>query len=94
MNKAVPYHSIIGNEDGYGIPGGSDGIVPYSSSHIDNVKSELVVRSGHSAQQNPLAIQEVRRILLSHLKKYPDSKLSKPLELKVTRISGLDDKTN
>ena len=94
MNPAIHYHSIVGNEDGYGIPGGSDGIVPYSSSHIDNVESELVVCSGHSAQQNPLAIQEVRRILLTHLKQYPDSKLSKPLELKVTRISGLDDKTN
>ena len=94
MNPVIPYHSIIGNEDGYGIPGGSDGIVPYSSSHIDNVESELVVKSGHSTQQNPIAIQELRRILLTHLKQYSDSELSKPLELKVTRISGLDDETN
>ena len=94
MNPSIPYHSIIGNRDGYGIPGGSDGVVPYASSHIDNVESELVVQSGHSAQQNPLAIQELRRILLSHLKTYSDSKLSKPLELKVTRISGLAEETN
>ena len=91
MNKDIPYHSIIGNREGYGIPGGSDGIVTYASSHIDNVESELVVKSGHSAQQNPLAIQELRRILLTHLKNYPDVKVSKPLELKVSRISGMDD---
>lgn len=83
MNEKIPYHSIIGNREGYGIPGGSDGIVPYSSSHIDNVASELVVCSGHSAQRDPLAIQELRRILLLHLKNYPDSKLTKPLELKI-----------
>lgn len=89
MNKNIPYHSIIGNRDGYGIPGGSDGIVPYSSSHIDNAASELVVKSGHSAQQNPLAIQELRRILIEHLKTYPDSRVTKPLELTVRRITGL-----
>ena len=94
MNKNIPYHSIIGNRSGNGIPGGSDGIVPYSSSHIDNVSSELVVKSGHSAQQNPLAIQELRRILLLHLKDYPDAKVSKPLELKVKRISGFSENKN
>lgn len=67
MSDKIIYHSIIGNTDGGGIPGGSDGVVPYSSSHLDNVESELVVRSGHSAQQFPLAIQEIRRILLEHL---------------------------
>ena len=91
MNKDIPYHSIIGNRSGSGIPGGSDGVVTYSSSHLDNVQSELVVKSGHSAQQNPLAIQELRRILLLHLKDYPDAKVSKPLELKVKRISGISE---
>ena len=81
MSEKVFYHSIIGNTDGGGIPGGSDGVVPYSSSHLDNVKSELVVRSGHSAQQAPLAIQEVRRILLEHLRRYPDSRITPPLLL-------------
>ena len=81
MSGKVVYHSIIGNTDGGGIPGGSDGIVPYSSSHLDNVRSELVVKSGHSAQQTPLAIQEVRRILLEHLRQYPDSRITPPLLL-------------
>ena len=94
MNKDIPYHSIIGNREGYGIPGGSDGIVTYASSHVDNVESELVVKSGHSAQRNPLAIQELRRILLTHLKGYKDVKVSKPLELKVSRISGLENESD
>ena len=63
----VPCHSIIGNNK-IATPGGTDGVVPYSSSHLDNVRSELVVHSGHSVQQHPVAIYEVRRILLEHLK--------------------------
>jgi hypothetical protein len=45
-----------------------DGVVAYSSAHIDGVASELVVYSGHSAQESPLAIEEVRRILVENLK--------------------------
>ena len=33
----------------------------------ERVVSELVVRSGHSMQDNPNAVSEVRRILLLHL---------------------------
>jgi pimeloyl-ACP methyl ester carboxylesterase len=62
----VPYHSIIGN-DRKASPGGTDGVVPYTSSHLDGGESELVVQSGHNAQEHPLAIREVRRILLEHL---------------------------
>ena len=67
FRKDVPVHSIIGNHK-IASPGGSDGVVEYSSSHLDNVRSELVVQSGHSVQQHPVAIYEVRRILLEHLK--------------------------
>ena len=63
----VPCHSIIGNSQ-KATPGGSDGVVEYWSSHLDQVRSELVVQSGHSVQQHPVAIYEVRRILLEHLK--------------------------
>jgi pimeloyl-ACP methyl ester carboxylesterase len=45
-----------------------DGVVAYSSAHIDGVASEFVVHSGHSAQESPLAIEEVRRILAENLK--------------------------
>ena len=74
----VVYHSIIGNQREGGVPGGSDGIVPYLSSHLDGAASELVVKSGHSVQLNPLAIQELRRILLEHLQQFPDLKVNMP----------------
>ena len=43
-----------------------DGVVAYSSAHIDEAVSELVVRSSHSVQGNPQAIEEIRLILLEH----------------------------
>jgi hypothetical protein len=45
---------------------GGDGVVKYVSAHIDGVASEKVVRSSHSVQGNPEAIQEVKRILIEH----------------------------
>ena len=48
--------------------GQNDGVVEYSSAHIDEAKSEYVVfNSSHSTQAHPEAIQELRRILLEHL---------------------------
>jgi hypothetical protein len=41
-------------------------VVRYDSAHVDGVDSELVVRSSHSAQGQPEAIREIRRILLEH----------------------------
>ena len=66
LRSDVPFHSIIGNNK-KATPGGTDGVVEYWSSHLDQVRSELVVQSGHSVQQHPVAIYEVRRILLEHL---------------------------
>ncbi len=74
----VVYHSVIGNREEDGVPGGSDGIVPYLSSHLDGAASELVVKSGHSVQVNPLAIQELRRILIEHLRQFPELKVDLP----------------
>ena len=45
-----------------------DGVVTYQSAHVEGVQSELVVHSGHSAQDNPEAIEEIRRILIENLK--------------------------
>lgn len=64
----VPFHSIIGNEKAADTPGGTDGVVPYASAHLDGAVSEKIVRSGHTVQDHPLAIREMRRILLLHLK--------------------------
>ncbi|WP_243439449.1 esterase/lipase family protein [Fundidesulfovibrio soli] len=69
MPVAVPFHSIIGNEDKAGVAGGTDGVVPYWSSHLDGAQTELIVKSGHGAHENPLAIREVRRIMLEHMRK-------------------------
>jgi pimeloyl-ACP methyl ester carboxylesterase len=48
-------------------PKGADGVVQYTSAHVDYAESEYIVRSGHSCQGNPLTIEEVRRILLKNL---------------------------
>jgi len=70
--KGVPYHSIIGDRGKGGNldttpPVSTDGIVPYWSSHLDGAESELIVPSGHWSNQHPMAIAEIRRILLKHL---------------------------
>jgi pimeloyl-ACP methyl ester carboxylesterase len=46
----------------------NDGVVAYSSAHLEGVASELIVHSGHSTQSEPQTIEEVRRILLENLK--------------------------
>jgi pimeloyl-ACP methyl ester carboxylesterase len=74
----VRYHSIVGvikpcqapleswlsgtsHEEG-------DGVVPYTSAHLDGAESEVVLPADHThIHQHPLAILEVRRILLEHL---------------------------
>lgn len=64
----VTFHSIIGNHKKADTPGGTDRVVPYESSHLEGAASEKIVHSDHSAHNHPLAIMEVRRILLDHLK--------------------------
>jgi len=63
ITTGIPYHSIMGDRGRGDTPNSSDGIVPYWSSHLDGARSELIVDSGHDAQYNPQAIQEVERIL-------------------------------
>ena len=65
----VPFHSIIGQNHGGAVETGSDGVVPYSSSHLDGASSELVVRSGHGVCENRDAQLEVIRILRLELKR-------------------------
>ena len=59
----VPFHSIMGQNHPGAAETSSDGVVPYASSHLDGASSEMVVRSGHSACENPDAQREVIRIL-------------------------------
>ena len=66
VSSRIPAHSIIAVEGDGPKEQGNDGVVAYSSAHIDEAVSELVVRSSHSVQGNPQAIEEIRRILLEH----------------------------
>ena len=63
----VPYHSIIGDRGKGDTPKSSDGAVEYWSSHLDGARSEFIVPDYHTSYDNPLSIQEMRRILLEHL---------------------------
>jgi pimeloyl-ACP methyl ester carboxylesterase len=72
----VHYHSVIGVE-----PKGwqpfrhaevGDGVVAYTSAHLDGVESELVVPASHfTVHQHDQTVKEVRRILLEHLATIP-----------------------
>jgi pimeloyl-ACP methyl ester carboxylesterase len=74
----VQYHSIIGRAQPRTLmreltrpflgneP--NDGAVTYSSAHLGDVASEIVVPADHNeVHHHPLAVREVRRILLEHL---------------------------
>lgn len=74
----IKAHSIIAIKGEDVPPKGGDGVVKYTSAHIAGVESELVVRSGHSCQGNPTTIEEVRRILLEHLRQIRDGEPSPP----------------
>ena len=69
----VLFHSIIGSERPEGKENTTDGVVPYRSSHVDGVKSEVIVQSNHGVQTNPYAIMEVHRILLEHVGMTPQA---------------------
>jgi hypothetical protein len=64
----VVAHSIIAVDSDGPLKEGGDGVVKYVSAHIDKVASEKVVRSSHSVQGNPEAIQEIKRILIDNVK--------------------------
>jgi hypothetical protein len=64
----VATHSIIPAKGDGPVESGNDGVIDYSSAHLPEAVSELVVRSSHSNQSNPQTIAKERRILLLHLK--------------------------
>lgn len=65
--QGIKAHSIVAIDGDEMPPEGDDGVVKYTSAHVEYVESELLVRSGHSCQGHPLVIEEIRRILLAHL---------------------------
>lgn len=68
ISSKVRYHSIIGIDNPkLPLEESSDSIVPYSSAHLAGAASERIVPSGHSVQEQPQSIVEIRRILRSQL---------------------------
>jgi len=63
----IKYHSIIANRSAANQSGGTDSIVPYTSSHLEGAVSETIIHSKHGCTRNPDAIREVERILQQHL---------------------------
>jgi pimeloyl-ACP methyl ester carboxylesterase len=62
--SGVRYHSIVGVHDAsLPLAESSDGVVPYSSAHLDGAASELVVASRHGVHDTSTAIGELKRIL-------------------------------
>ena len=62
----ITVNSIVAIKGEGPIEKDDDGVVEYSSAHLNDVESELVIHSGHSVHAHPLAIAEVRRILYRH----------------------------
>jgi hypothetical protein len=67
INAGVAFHSIIGDQGTGKGEEGSDGVVSYTSSHLEGAESELIVPTGHGAHLHPLAVLELKRILKLHL---------------------------
>jgi hypothetical protein len=68
VDPPVRAHSIIPVLGDPPPEGQDDGVVAYSSAHLEEAQSEFIVfRSHHSTQAHPNTIQETRRILLEHL---------------------------
>jgi pimeloyl-ACP methyl ester carboxylesterase len=68
IDPGVTYHSIIADLRDPPLAGGTDGVMPYASAHLDGASSELLVHGGHLCQAHPLVIREVGRILTEHLR--------------------------
>ena len=85
VDPGITAHSIIPVLGEGDLQQGRDGVVAYTSAHVDYVKSELVVRGPHSCQNLPATIEEVRRILHEHLKELPPGTKSQRESSTVTR---------
>ncbi len=65
---SVKAHSIIPVKNATNLTKARDGVVSYTSAHLEGVESECIVLSKHSCLNQPATIREVRRILHEHLK--------------------------
>lgn len=68
LPKDITFHSIMGDKGHGDQTESSDGVVPYWSSRVTPVASELIVPSNHSVPDNQEASEEIKRILQLHLR--------------------------
>lgn len=59
----VPFHSVIASRNAADFRHGSDGIVPYWSSHLEGAVSETIVPYPHASLEEPKTVQAVMTIL-------------------------------
>jgi len=69
IGSGVDIHSIIADRGREGVVTGTDGVVPYWSSHLPDVRSERIISADHSLIDEPAAMEEVKRILRLHLER-------------------------
>lgn len=69
LAPGVRFYSIIGDRGRGDTPESSDGIVAYWSSHLEGAESELIVPTGHDAQDYPGTEREILRILRENIRK-------------------------
>ncbi len=67
FRAGVPLHSVIAVWGSGPVEECSDGVVEYTSAHLDQAESEVVVRSTHSMQGHPDTVLELNRILRAHV---------------------------
>lgn len=80
----IKFHSILGDKGHGDTPHSSDGVVPYWSSHVSPVASELIVPSNHSVPDHPATADEIKRILFLHLK---ENNILRPTKTNPQRIA-------
>ncbi len=73
IRPGLKYHSIIAQrKPEVPLEQSDDGLVPYWSAHLPGALSEKVIISGHSVQETPQAVLEIRRILREDLEEMGD----------------------
>nr|WP_260232217.1 alpha/beta hydrolase [Stenotrophomonas rhizophila] len=74
ITPGLKYHSIIAQrKPEVPLLQSDDGLVPYWSAHLEGAVSEKVILSGHSVQETPQAVLEIRRILREDLEEVGDT---------------------
>lgn len=74
----VPYHSIMASLTGKSNMKSTDGVVPYSSSHLAGAESELVIPGWHGCVERDETVLEIIRIMRLHAGMPPPPPVPEP----------------